>query len=463
MRRCSVPGALKKACKATLLAFTLGCLHDPVQGAALENQEDPLAGFDDEVEIVVSEPISPAEASLANHFSGYTKLFAVATTTHHVPGPEYRDWHGLSGLRLEAMLEADFRVAAWKTFASVKGYYDFAYGLNGRAGYSDEVLDTYEQEVELWEAYIQGSPAGFIDLKAGRQIVVWGRSDNFRVTDVLNPLDNRGPGLVDIENSRLPLTMVKMDFFADDWNLDLISVHEHRYDLNPPFGHFFNPAARPLPDEEIPVHTLENSEVATALTGTFSGWDISFYGARVFNDQATFTPTDPTSREHRKITMFGSGSSIAQGDLLYIVELAHFRGLRFMNDYEEEYNRTDFLTGIEYSGWPDTIVSLDYVNRHLHDYDAALETSPEGPRQNDNATAVRITSDFMQDTLQLTALLILNGELGRRGAMQRFTAKYDIADNWSASGGFLLFQARDGAMAASGDSGRVFCELRYDF
>ena len=49
--------------------------------------------------------------------------------------------------------------------------------------------------------------------KLGRQIVNWGRSDTVRVLDVINPLDNREPGLVDIEDLRLPVTMARVDYF----------------------------------------------------------------------------------------------------------------------------------------------------------------------------------------------------------------------------------------------------------
>ena len=36
--------------------------------------------------------------------------------------------------------------------------------------------------------------------------------DNLRVTDVLNPMDLRVPGLTDIDDLRLPVTMIKLDY-----------------------------------------------------------------------------------------------------------------------------------------------------------------------------------------------------------------------------------------------------------
>ncbi len=455
------PVTLKKVCNTLVLATALVFFHATAPGGTPEESDSLLTGFE-ETEVVLPVPPSSPKASFFDHFSGWAKLFTVAHTTHNTSGQGNRDWQGLSALRLEGQLEADFRFSDWKTFVSLKGFCDFSYAVNGRGEYTNDVLEEYEKEVELQEAYLQGSPANNIDLKLGRQIVVWGRSDNFRVTDVLNPLDNRDLGLVDIENIRLPLFMTKVDLFFGKWNLDLIAVHEHRYDKNPPLGHFFNPYSIPLPGEDMPSGTLENTEFGLGLNGTFNGWGVSFYGARYFNDQPTFTPTDPLTLVHEKVSMIGTSLSIARGNMLYIAELAHIRGHKFMNDYGRDYNRSDLLAGIEYSGWPDTLVSLDYVTRYLHHYDAILGSSPENPKRTDNQIACRISRHFYQDLLELEALLLLNGELGQRGAMQRFSVQYDITDNWRMKTGLQLYQARNGPLSSIGDINRVFFELRFD-
>jgi len=60
-------------------------------------------------------------------------------------------------------------------------------------------------------------------------VVVWGRSDTIRVTDVLNPIDNRRPGMVDIEDLRLPVAMAKLDYFVGDWRVTPIAILEQRF------------------------------------------------------------------------------------------------------------------------------------------------------------------------------------------------------------------------------------------
>ncbi|MCG8684561.1 MAG: DUF1302 domain-containing protein [Desulfobacterales bacterium] len=461
MCRCSRPVTLKKAFSALALAALLAFFQAMACAEISEGTEDLLTGFEEEEALEVPRASSSAP-SFFDRFSGYAKILSVVNTTHNRSGAGGRDWQGLSSLRLEGQIEADFRMAAFKTFVSLKGFYDLSYGINGRSNFSDSVLEEYEKELELQEAYIQGSLSGNIDLKLGRQVVVWGRSDNFRVTDVLNPLDNRQPGLVDIENLRLPLSMTKLDLFFGDWNLDLIAVHEHRYDKSPPTGHFFNPLPGPLPHEELPSHNLENTEFGVELNGTFSGWDLSFYGARFFNDQARFVKGTPQKLTHDRLYMIGTSFSAARVNLLYIAELAHLRGLHFIND-EKAYNRSDFLIGIEYSGVTDTTISLDYVTRYLHDYKDVLDATPENPVRTDNAIACRITRTFCQEVLELEIFIQLNGESGQRGAMQRFTAQYDLTDNWLIKGGGLLYQPGNGPLSETGNINQLFFELRLDF
>ena len=228
------------------------------------------------------------------------------------------------------------------------------------------------------------------------------------------------------------------------------------------YGHYFYPAKATAPIENKPYNTLENCEIGMELSRSFKGLDISFYGAHFYNDKGTYTSINLLTIEHEKITMAGASASYARGNMLYIAELAHFRGIRFMTS-DRDYARTDCLIGIEYSGIADTTISLDYARRYLHNHDAVLDNSPENPKETENEIALRITRDCFHERLELTALFLLSGDHGQYGATQRFTAKYDIMDNWSATAGVLLFQAGDDQLLENGDTDRVYWELRYDF
>ncbi len=235
-------------------------------------------GFDDdEDETAAQAPAeggTEAEASIWS-LGGFARLDSSYSYAHDAPEPGQPDaateeaqpgavpekglpdYRGLSKLRIALQLELSVEPGAgWLFFLSGQANQDFSYQLNDRGDYANEdgVLDAYEQEVEFREVFARGSPFEALDVKLGRQIVVWGKSDNIRLTDVLNPVDNREPGVVDIEDMRLPVTMTRLDYFpADDWSLTAIAVHEIRFNKDPVFGSEFYPFPTPPPDEEVPT------------------------------------------------------------------------------------------------------------------------------------------------------------------------------------------------------------------
>ena len=177
---------------------------------------------------------------------------------------------------------------AWQAQASVGGFYDLVYVLRGRDDYTQEVLDDYEKELEVLDTFVQGSLTKKLDVKIGRQIVVWGPLFNLRVTDVLNPVDFRLPGLTDLDDLRLPVTMLKLDYFLGNWDLSGMWIPEIRFSKRPVFGSDFYPFPVPMPPAEEPDNGFEfdDAEWAAALVGTFSGWDMGFYWAYILRRSA---------------------------------------------------------------------------------------------------------------------------------------------------------------------------------
>ncbi|MBW2593373.1 MAG: DUF1302 family protein, partial [Deltaproteobacteria bacterium] len=174
----------------------------------ITTEDDILEGFDDDTQEAEPESLKDEIKPSVFSLSGDIQLGTSYNYAHHKPEEGETDWRGLSRLRTELNLELNAKFSSsWQARISGKGAYDFAYAIKGRNEFTDDVLDNCEKEFELGETYIQGSLTSRLDIKFGRQVVVWGKSDNIRVTDVLNPLDMREPGITDIEDLRLPLTM----------------------------------------------------------------------------------------------------------------------------------------------------------------------------------------------------------------------------------------------------------------
>jgi len=456
------------ACFVTFMAFTL-LLPWPTFAAENESLDEIIGGFDDDTQQTAhglpSEEVKPSAFSL----NGNLKLGASYNFAHDKPEGNGTDWRGLSRLCTELSLELNAKLSsAWQARISGKGTYDFAYAIRGRDEFTDDVLDNYEKELELGETYVQGSLTKNFDIKIGRQIVVWGKSDNIRVTDILNPLDMRLPGIADIEDLRLPVTMTRLDYYTGDWSLTGIAIHEIRFNKNPEYGSDFYPLSIPPPHEDKPASNFKNTEYAAALNGIFSGWDIAFYWADFYNDmphtRLVSAAPQQTEWKHSRLKMFGAAFNQALGNWLLKSEVAYIDGFEFFNSPGKDYSRTDVLAGVEYSGFKDTTLSIEVADRQINDFDEALKLPPDYAKEDEFQWAARLTRDFLNDTLTLTILTSTFGVTGQDGALQHFSTEYDITDSVKISGGVVLYQSGNLARYSNiGNNDRLFCEIKYSF
>jgi hypothetical protein len=438
---------------------------------ASENLEDLLGGFGEEQEEKQQsgeQQSEEVEKSMQDHWFDLSTILRLQSTysfSHDSPESGEPDYRGNSLLRGSVELTGDVDKWGWKGRLGIKGFYDLAYEIQGEKDlYTSKYLDEYEKEIELGEAYIQGSLSENLDVKIGRQIVVWGKSDTIRVTDILNPLDSRQPGLVDIRDLKLPVTMSKLDYYFGNWNLSTLLIHEPRFDKIPVFNGDFFPGTMALPREEKPVTSLENQQLGMALNGIFTGWDVSFYGASVFDRRAHLEREASPVREHARVLMLGVAANVALGNWLWKTEAAYWHGLHYSNLPSEEKKRFDLLGAFEYHGFSETVISFEIVNRHILGFDERLKLPADGEQEDQLQYALRFVRDFNNDTLHFTLLHVSYDLFVEDGGFSRCQLEYDVTDGLSITGGVVFYNSGDFLPFQDiGDNDRVLFEVEYRF
>ena len=324
--------------------------------------------------------------------------------------------------------------------------------INGKAYYDfNTYIDSLEDEIELYDAFIEGKITENLDYKIGRQVVVWGRSDTIRVTDILNPLDNRTPAMTDIKDLRLPVNMLKFDYFIGNWRITPIAILEQRFTKNPPFGSDFNPSITKLPNDK----EYNDITYAMSITGEFSGWDISFYEAYIRNDAQLIN--------HDKIKMFGSAINILKGSWLFKSEIAYFDGLKYPSTGNKEFKRLDILLGLEYNGIADTTLSYDIVKRTISDYDNRLLIGLNPIQKDIYQHAFRIKSEFLNASLKANYLISLYGQSANKGGFQRLWGEYEINDGLNLSFGIVDYIGGSPMFDMIEDNDKIFMDITYSF
>jgi hypothetical protein len=478
-----------------------------------ESMDDILGGFGDsddfggasqeiaEDEEAFVEEVAEEEAlGRIWHLQGDVSLGLTASLYDH-DSPTEIDYSGLQRFRTKLALQLDVDLPRdWKFRTSGYGFYDFAYVMNGRDGYkknSSDVLDTYEYDFELTDTYLEGSLDKNVDLKIGRQIVNWGRSETIRVLDIINPLDSREPGLVDIEDIRRPLGMAKLGIFVEQWTITLLAIPEVRAGVFPAYGSDFSPdptddipsdpqeqldlllslspekqqtllALRKMADDLTDIETKlgrdfgKSSQFAINLTGVFSGWDVSLQAARHNADRPYFD-IDDGRLEHSRIWMVGTGANYTEGSWLFKAEFAYVDGLKHLWA-DDKKSRIDSMFGVEYYGLNDVNIVFEIAQRHINDFEKSMELFLDFAQEDTLESALRVSVDLLNDQIHLTVLGFAIGEKAQDGSFVRLSGTYDVMDALSVDAGFVLFQEGDTLFFSDvGRNDRFFAGAKYSF
>ena len=425
-----------------------------------------LEGFDERPAPPPVVPAAPDAPPSWLRVGGRVRQGIIVSFAHDAPAPGGIDHRGLSSLQTRLDLEADVDFGAdWRARATGHAWYDLAPDTGSRRNHPSAYSGAYGREAEPGEFFIQGPIADRIDVTLGRQVVVWGPSDQFRINDVLNPLDRRLPGMTDIKDLRLASTMVRLDLYAKPWSVTVIAVPERRFDKLPVPGSDFHAGSVGLPPRDAPGSTLGTPGAAVAIAGTFPGWDLSLHTARVYDSRphVAFTHNGPRLR-YGRVNMAGAAGSAVFGNWLFKAEAAVFSGERYSNARERTFSSLRAMAGAEYAGFANTSVSLDAANTHIFSFDRNLKATPDGRQRNAPATAIRASRRFLHDTVEISLVALTVGLTGENGSIQRLQAAYDPSDSARITAGLTLYNSGGlGPFREIGNNDRLFLTLDYYF
>ena len=326
---------------------------------------------------------------------------------------------GISSAKLSTNTHFDY---------SINDNLKFKSTINAYVDNQTDIKD--DNDIDLNEAYLRAKISSKIDFTIGRQIVVWGKSDNIRITDIINPMDLSTPGMTDIKDLRLGRFMTKLDYATSrTWNLSAIVLHENRYSTMAKKGSdYYIPMRFP----SKPNNNIDNTGFAFSASANLQGSDIAIYASNDYVDNKTY-----------KTNMLGFAYNIVKGSYLFKTEAAYF------DNYDSDLvnSKIDSLAGIEYTGFTDTTLSFEVANKNEQ-----------------IQYALRATKSYINNTLDLTLLYNAYGKDLDEGAFVRVWADYDISDKFTSSLGFIQYQgAKNTQWEAWKDNDRLFASLAYNF
>ena len=168
-----------------------------------------------------------------------------------------------------------------------------------------------EMEIGLREAYMD-IYFNMVDLRIGKQQIIWGKADGVFITDIVSPKDLSEFLLRDFDEIRMGITSLKVNYYLGDNTFEFVWVPYFTSTRMPGESSIWSPQmdfpAPPVFDynQKDVEATLENSDVFAKYSAITSAIDFEIMGGYMWDDDPTMHITktiDPQTFQLEGITV----------------------------------------------------------------------------------------------------------------------------------------------------------------
>ena len=326
--------------------------------------------------------------------------------------------------------------------------------------------------ITLREAYLSYANA-HVDLRAGRQIIIWGVADALRLTDQISPMDYTEFLAQDYDDIRTPVNAFRLRLVRQAFNVELVCIPVSDFftlptdERNPWAAHIDAPMPYTFDlDSRKPKTRLRNVEFGGRLSVNLSGIDFSFCGLHTWNKMPAFSyAVDPAGASmtvvghYRRLTMFGADVSFPIGRFVVRGELAanlnEVQNAEFGSEVQGR-NVFNALLGVDWYAGNDWMLSAQYAHKHVGGSLTGLSVI-----RNTGVATVRVSKELFRNTLALSSFAYIDVSHG--GVFNRLSCKYDLNDQISLTAGYDCFHADAGMFAMYSRNSEVWVKLKYGF
>lgn len=346
--------------------------------------------------------------------------------------------------------------------------YENAYLFASLNGIHNSILDD-RTGVQLQEAYFDYQN-DFVEIKAGRQIVVWGVADGLRVTDLISPVDYTEFMSSDYDDLRMAVDGVRLRYPGERVNAEVVYVPAPRYFQMPMDKE--NPWRPNLPENasldfpDGPDPRFKNGDFGTRLQFFLSNLDFSIAALHTHNQSpVSVAGYDPVKDSivirgvHETLTMFGGDVSMPLGEFVIRAEVAEYldEALGYKNgmDYARK-NTFNALGGIDWYAGDNWTFMVQYLHKYIADYSDNLSAE-----KNSSQVTFRISKELLNNTLKLSLFGMF--DIDNLGYYGRASGDYSVTDQVMISLGYDHFGGKRGQLAGYDKNREVWAKAKYYF
>jgi hypothetical protein len=355
-----------------------------------------------------------------------------------------------------------------------------------RLGYSNEKVRLFTRtdffydhvenrpSIESREAYAEGSVRSS-DLRAGRQILIWGVGDYLFINDIFAKDWGAFFSGRPIEYLRVPQNAVKLDWGTTAVSAEIVAIPFFQKDKFPPRSDFaqFDPFSGVARTTQEPSVGLENTELAARVYGTTWGFDTALYLYRGFFRIPALQPNQMTMptlivETFPRLAVYGASTRGNALGGVVSAEVGYYDSLDDQAGHNPAIPNSSFryLVGYQQQPWEDFTVGLQYYGELMFHYDAYRATLPSGfPDQDQHRQllTLRLTQLFWNQTLRLGIFAFYSPTDQDYYLIPE--VRYSVTDNlWmSATGNIFGGRHTTTFFGQLGENDNLAVTVRYEF
>ncbi|HHS14234.1 MAG TPA: hypothetical protein ENN03_10780 [bacterium] len=318
-----------------------------------------------------------------------------------------------------------------------------------------------------------------VDLRVGKQQIIWGKADGVFITDIVSPKDLSEFLLPDFEEIRMGVTAVKADYYSGNHSLELVWLP------------FFTPTRMPeqesiwRPRSDFPMTpqfddsdrevtgSLANSEWFAKYSALTPAVDFEIMAGYAWDDDPAMhveRTVDPQTGQmtaltvkpkHHRLTLAGGSFSTTLGPAVLRGEGAFYAGKYFSTadtsaaEAVVRKNYLHYMFGLDYTLWG-IHISGQFIQQMIRDYHPAMEQD-----EIESTLTLLARRDFLRETLTLEIFSYIG--LNNGDALIRPRLVYDLHDGFEILAGANLFIGSQGRFGQYNDNDMGYVKIKYSF
>ena len=342
-------------------------------------------------------------------------------------------------------------------------------------------INHYQNEgitVKLKEAYMD-IYFSKLDLRLGKQQIIWGKSDGVFITDIVSPKNLSEFILPDFDEIRIGVTALKADYYIGNNTLEVVWIP------------IFTPTQMPdknslwYPKMQFPIQpqwdfsqknvepNVDNSEIFAKLSLFSSSIDCEVMGGYMWDDDPAMHITATTDMQthqiinllitpkYHRLPIVGGSFSTTIGAFVFRGEGAFYFDKYFSTTnllVDEGLAQRDYihyLLGVDTSVL-DTKISFQFTQQAILDYSDEIKSD-----QYQNMITFLSSKTFFDETLRME--LFTYYDLNENDALIRPKLVYDFADGFEIIGGINFFYGDSGKFGQFDKNDMAYWKVKYSF